>query len=168
MFGMTKWLAASNRGMFFKPGAQRRGVYGARGVVLSIATLAVTGCCGSNSSGTSTPPPPPLQTVATPTFSPASGTFTAGQSVSLADAMNGAPIYYTTDGTTPTTSSSTYTSAISFAIDMTMEAIGVASGYKSSTIAQGVIRAAGPAVSVVLSTHDGTQLMAAQGGNIFY
>src|SRR3984957_1874597 len=44
-------------------------------------------------------------TVATPTFSPASGaSFTSSLSVSIADSTPGATIYYTTNGSTPTTS----------------------------------------------------------------
>ena len=39
---------------------------------------------------------------ATPTFSPAPGTYSAAQSVTLLDATAGASIYYTTNGTTPT------------------------------------------------------------------
>ncbi len=48
-------------------------------------------------------------TVATPAFSLAAGTYTSAQSVSISDATSGATIYYTTNGTTPTTSSTQYT-----------------------------------------------------------
>ncbi len=44
-------------------------------------------------------------TVATPTFSVAAGTYTSGQSVTLSSSTAGATIYYTTDGSTPTASS---------------------------------------------------------------
>lgn len=76
-------------------------------------------------------------------------------------------MYYTTDGTAPTTSSSVYSLAIPFTADMTIEAIAVASGYTANPVAQGVYRVAGPAVQVVMSTHDQTQLMAAQPATLF-
>lgn len=108
-----------------------------------------------------------LSAAAAPTLSPAPGTFAAGQSVTLADSSAGVAVYYTTDGTTPTTSSSVYSSAIPFTADMTIEATAAASGYTASPVAQGMYRVAGPAVQVVLSTHDQTQLMAAQPATLF-
>ncbi|MGA3082280.1 MAG: Ig-like domain repeat protein, partial [Terracidiphilus sp.] len=50
--------------------------------------------------------------VAAPVFSPPSGTYTTAQSVTLSDATPGATLYYTTNGTTPTASSTKYTAAI--------------------------------------------------------
>ena len=40
---------------------------------------------------------------ATPTFSPAAGTYSSAQKVTISDGTTGATIYYTTNGTTPTT-----------------------------------------------------------------
>ncbi|NMM34716.1 MAG: hypothetical protein HHJ13_12090, partial [Phycicoccus sp.] len=40
-------------------------------------------------------------TVATPTFTPAGGTYSSTQSVTITDATAGAAVHYTTDGTTP-------------------------------------------------------------------
>ena len=66
--------------------------------------------------------------VSTPTFSPAAGTYTSAQSVTISDATSGATIYYTTNGTTPTTSSTAYTGPITVSSTETLEAIAVATG----------------------------------------
>src|SRR5205814_7983425 len=42
---------------------------------------------------------------AQPTFTPAAGTYSGTQLVQIADATSGATIYFTSDGTNPTTSS---------------------------------------------------------------
>jgi uncharacterized protein (TIGR03118 family) len=72
---------------------------------------------------------------AVPTFYPAGGSYTSAQSVALSDTTSGAVIYYTTDGTTPTTTSSVYKSAISVSASMTIKALAVAPGWTSSTVA---------------------------------
>jgi uncharacterized repeat protein (TIGR03803 family) len=74
-------------------------------------------------------------TAATPWFSPPAGTYTAAQSVTLNDAAPGATIYYTTNGSTPTTSSTKYTSPIPVTSSETVEALAVASGYSNSSVA---------------------------------
>ena len=76
-----------------------------------------------------------IPTAAKPTFSPAAGTYTAAQSVTIADATNGATIYYTTNGTTPTTSSTRYAGPIAVSATETLEAIAVASGATNSSVA---------------------------------
>jgi hypothetical protein len=72
-----------------------------------------------------------------PTFSPAPGTYSKAQSVTLADTTSGAIIYYTTDGTTPTTASKKYTGAISVTATQTINAIATASGFAQSPVATG-------------------------------
>jgi glucosylceramidase len=99
---------------------------------------------------------------ATPTFSPTPGTYSTAQPVTLSDTTQGATIYYTTDGSTPTTSSTLYTGSIAYTADTTIQAIATATGYSQSAVASGTFRIAGPTVSVVLSTDDGANLMAAQ------
>ena len=73
-----------------------------------------------------------LPSVSTPTFSPAAGTYTSAQSVTISDATSGATIYYTTNGTTPTTSSTEYTGPITVSSTETLEAIAVATGDNSA------------------------------------
>ena len=74
-------------------------------------------------------------TVSTPTFTPAAGTYTSAQSVSISDATSAATIYYTTNGTTPTTSSAVYAGPITVSSSETLEAIAVKSGDTNSAVA---------------------------------
>jgi hypothetical protein len=78
-------------------------------------------------------------TAATPSLSPAPGTYTSAQSVTLSDSTPGALIYYTTNGTTPTMSSAQYSVGTPLQISSTtkIEAIAVASGYTSSAATGG-------------------------------
>lgn len=73
--------------------------------------------------------------VATPTFSPAAGTYSEVQNVEITTATDGATIYYTTDGTDPDATSTEYTAAIPVAETMTIKAIAVKEGMTDSEIA---------------------------------
>ena len=70
--------------------------------------------------------------VRTPTFSPDGGTFTSPQSVTISCATDGATIYYTIDGTTPTASSTPYTEPIAVSESLTLMAIAVKDNEQSS------------------------------------
>jgi N-acetylneuraminic acid mutarotase len=76
-----------------------------------------------------------LPAAATPTFSVAPGTYATAQSVTISDATPGETIYYSTNGTTPTTGSSVYSSALTVSSTETLEAIATASGYSASAVA---------------------------------
>jgi hypothetical protein len=69
-----------------------------------------------------------------PTFSPIAGTYTNVETVSITSPDFGAAIYYTTDGTTPTTSATRYTIPISVSSTETLKAIAVL-GAASSSVA---------------------------------
>jgi hypothetical protein len=75
---------------------------------------------------------------ATPTFDPPGGTYLLPQSVSISDASPGVTIYYTTDGSTPTTSSAQYSGPILVLTSTTIKAIAVAPGWSQSAVATAV------------------------------
>jgi hypothetical protein len=77
----------------------------------------------------------PIPAAATPTFSPAAGTYTSAQTVTISDTTSGASIYYTTNGTTPTTSSTKYTAPITVSSTEIVQAIAVATGFSQSPVA---------------------------------
>ncbi len=72
---------------------------------------------------------------ATPTFSPAGGTFSSAQSVTISDATPGVTIYYTTNGTQPSSGSSVYSGPISVSASETLEAMAVSSSTSQSAFA---------------------------------
>ena len=100
---------------------------------------------------------------ATPTFTPAAGSYTAAQSVTIADATTGAVIYYTTNGTTPTTASSVYTGAIAVgAGSTTIEALAVAPSYSQSVVATAVYKVTLPVTAAPTFTPAAGSYTAAQ------
>ena len=90
-------------------------------------------------------------TAAAPTVSPSAGTYGSTQSVSLSDTTTGAAIYYTTNGTTPTPSSTRYSAPISVAATTTIKALAVASGYTTSPVTTASYTISATPVSVSLT-----------------
>ena len=72
--------------------------------------------------------------VAAPVAYPAAGAVASGTEVALMCATAGATIYYTLDGTTPTTSSTEYTGAIELTAAKTIKAIAVKTGLVNSDV----------------------------------
>ncbi len=79
---------------------------------------------------------PPTPVVATPTFTPESGTYNEPQTVSIACATEGATIHYTLDGSEPTESSPVYSEPISIEETTNIKAIAMKEGYDNSAIAE--------------------------------
>ncbi len=104
---------------------------------------------------------PSLPVVATPSFSPAAGTYEGTQSVTISCATSGATIYYTTNGTTPTTSSTLYSGAISVAASATVKAIAVKAGMMDSAVGSAaftiITQVATPTFSPAAGTYSSTQ-----------
>jgi arabinogalactan endo-1,4-beta-galactosidase len=123
-------------------------LYAFPGFILAIVVVLLNGCGGSGSSNNVTPPP-----ATAPTFSPAAGTYTTAQTVTISDAIAGATIYYTTNGTTPTTASNVYSGAITIPATPateTIQAIAVATGYANSPVASAVYTMAPPPATVTV------------------
>lgn len=80
------------------------------------------------------------QTVATPTFDPAGGTYQTAQSVTINCATEGATICYTIDGTEPNENSTQFTAGVPLNISesTTVKAIGIKSGYTNSPVATAI------------------------------
>jgi hypothetical protein len=112
--------------------------------------------------------------VAPPTFSPASGTYVSSVQVTIADSTPGATIYYTTDGSTPTTASTVYTGPIPVTRTTTLRALAAASGMANSTVASATytIRVASPTFSPAGGTYVGSVTVtlgdATSGATIYY
>jgi subtilase family serine protease len=97
-----------------------------------------------------------LPVIPTPTISPISGTYTTAQTVSISDSQSGVTIYYTTNGTTPTTSSAQYTGSFTVSTTETVEAIAVENGYTNSGAASSVFNIAPLVPTPTISPSSGT------------
>ena len=115
-----------------------------------------------------------METVATPEFSLASGAVNSGTTVTITCSTDGAKIYYTTDGSEPTASSTEYTAAISVTAAVTLKAIAVKSGMNDSAVASVsyTIKVATPAFSLASGVVDsGTSVTitcSTEGAKIYY
>lgn len=75
-----------------------------------------------------------VSNVKAPVFSPVGGRYTEAQSVTISCETEGATIYYTVDGTTPTASSVVYNSPITVAETVTIKAVAIKEGEESAVV----------------------------------
>ncbi|PJI10446.1 MULTISPECIES: cellulose binding domain-containing protein [Clostridium] len=99
----------------------------------SLPAQSVTTFVGDLNGDTPTPVPTTTK-VEAPTMSVVSGTYTTAQKVSLSSSTSDAAIYYTTDGSDPTTSSTLYSGPITISKTTTLKAIAVKNGMTDSDI----------------------------------
>ena len=91
-----------------------------------------------------------------PVIFPNGGTFNTAQSVTLSSATNSASIYYTLDGSTPTTASTPFTGPITLSADTTVRAIASAPNYVQSGITSATFTFTGQAPSVTFTPASGS------------
>lgn len=78
--------------------------------------------------------PSVMESVATPVFSLASGNYNEVQTLTITTETEGAQIYYTLDGSTPTTQSTLYEAPITLSETVTVKAIAVKEGMSNSVM----------------------------------
>lgn len=116
-----------------------------------------------------------------PQTSVIAGSYDDAQTIVLSSATDGATIFYTLDGTTPTSSSTPYTQAIQIEESTTIKAIAIASGCDNSDILEAnyvilssVYTLPAPTFSLASGTYSTTQTVTishvdqATGVNIYY
>jgi hypothetical protein len=99
-----------------------------------------------------------LPTAPPPAFSPTPSTYSSAVSVSLSNTA-GLSMYYTTDGSTPTTNSTAYTGAIPVSKNTTIKAISAGYGYLNSAVSTGnyYVQAPTPTLTPGSGTYTTTQ-----------
>ncbi|HEX4205421.1 MAG TPA: PHB depolymerase family esterase [Ktedonobacteraceae bacterium] len=95
------------------------------------ATQAMYNFFMNHSQGQGQPPQTP-----TVSASPAGGTYSGSVQVTLTASPSSATIYYTTDGSTPTTSSSVYSAPLTISQTTSLKYIAVANGHSSAVGSQ--------------------------------
>jgi sugar lactone lactonase YvrE len=103
---------------------------GAVSATVEFESTAVNAPAAITLSGIAVPAP-----AAEPSFAPPPGNYTDAQWVTIADATADAPIYYTTDGSMPSTASQLYTGPIQVTSSETIRAAALAPGYSLSSVA---------------------------------
>jgi kumamolisin len=84
--------------------------------------------------GSGLPPP-----VVTPTFSPAAGTYSTAQTVTISTTTSGASIRYTTNGSTPSETAGTpYSAPVTVSATTTINAIAYETGMTDSSVASAI------------------------------
>ena len=114
-------------------------------------------------SGSGFPTAPPQ--VATPVFTPASGS-NVPVNVTISCATPGAAIYYTLDGSLPTQASTLYTGAVYLASASTVRAVGIHERLDAERGERGVLRAASRAGQRASDAQRGYEFSDRAGGDV--
>ncbi len=99
--------------------------------------------------------------VAKPVFTPPAGTYSGTQTVTITDPTAAAHLFYTTNGSNPTGSSTQYTVPIPVSASETLKVLAIATGYTSAPVTSAAYvilpQPAPPTFSVAAGTYNNTQ-----------
>lgn len=117
-----------------------------------------------------------VEQVAKPTFNPAAGAVDAGTTVTISTTTEGAAIHYTTNGDTPTASSTLYTAPVAINTACTLKAIAVKEGMTDSDVFEAAYtikeKVEAPTFTPAAGTYEGAQsvtiICATEGAAISY
>lgn len=145
-------------------------------ITKSLTLSAIAVATGFSNSGVASAAYVVSSTPSTPVISPAGGMFTAAQTVTITDATQGATIHYTLDGSTPTSSSTAYSGALTVSTNQTVSAIAISPGGSSAVVTAAftisIPAAAAPAFSPAAGTFTSAQQVALSdataGATIYY
>jgi uncharacterized repeat protein (TIGR03803 family) len=97
----------------------------------------------------------PVPTTPMPVFSLNQGVYSSTQTVTVSDATEGATLYCTTDGTTPTTSSPVCPASFTVSATETIQAIAVYTGLANSPVANATYVIEPPAATPIINPDGG-------------
>ncbi len=121
---------------------------------LPVCSHAVGTLCTSTFTNVTVTTPTPA---AAPTLSPAAGSYTSVQSVTISTTTSGASIRYTTDGSTPSETAGTlYAGPVSVGTSETLKAIAYATGYADSSVSSAAYTITLPTAAPTFSPAAGT------------
>ncbi|MGP8271682.1 MAG: chitobiase/beta-hexosaminidase C-terminal domain-containing protein [Terracidiphilus sp.] len=113
-------------------------VYATNGMTINALTATLNGSTGAVTHSSTVTTATYSVITSNPTFSPAAGNYINSVAVTISDASPQAAIYYTTDGTTPTSSSTPYTVPITITTTTYLQAIAEQPGAANSGVTGGV------------------------------
>jgi hypothetical protein len=146
----------------YRKAADLTSAVAAESTVSSVYAPKFTACKNGEPSCAATayvPPIPPvflLGRVSAPIATPQAGIYTSGQAVILSTTTAGATMYYTLDGSAPTTTSFLYTNPIAILVDQTIKAIAVKDGYSTSSESSHVYSITGTVATPTFSIPQGS------------
>src|SRR3989339_824212 len=126
----------SGTGVSVLSNTQLRAVFDVDGKVTGAWSVRVANTDGQSNTGSSMFTL--IVNVATPSITPAAGTYTGAVTITMATGTSGATIHYTTDGSAPTAGSTVYTAPITRTSNSTIVAFAIKGGWSNSAAATSV------------------------------